>query len=202
MEDPFNRVLYDKGLCNFNASNNFRANVLYSLPFRGNRIVEGWQLTSIVTWNTGLPLTISDGFDDVGDLNTAVRANYVSGCQVSRGQVTKWFNPACFTPEAPGTFGNTGRDTVIGPGLAQVDFGVIKDTKIRESMAVQFRAEAFNIFNHANFGIPNVSLFTAGSNCTASGVGCGNPNPTSGQITTLATGSAGRQIQLALKLVF
>jgi hypothetical protein len=201
LENPFDRTAYDKGLCNFNASNNFRANGLYSLPFHGNRFAEGWQITTIATWNTGLPITISDGFDDAGILGTP-RPNYVSGCNVPEGKVTQWFNPACFTVEAPGTLGNTGRDTLAGPGLAQVDFAVLKNTKIHESISVQFRAEFFNIFNHPQFGIPNASLFTAGSNCTATGAGCGNPNPTAGQITTLATLTAARQIQLALKLVF
>jgi hypothetical protein len=69
---------------------------------------------------------------------------------------------------------------------------------------VQFRAEFFNIFNHPQFGQPNTSLFTAGpaGACTATGVGCGVLSPTAGQITTLATNTAARQIQFALKLIF
>jgi hypothetical protein len=119
-------------------------------------------------------------------------------------KVNQWFNPACFTLQAPGTFGNVGRNTIVGPGLSQVDFAAIKDTRIRESLALQFRAEFFNLFNHPQFGQPNTSLFTAGAAgaCTASGAGCANPNPTAGQITTLATNTAARQIQFALKLIF
>jgi hypothetical protein len=81
---------------------------------------------------------------------------------------------------------------------------VIKDTKIRESLGVQFRAEFFNLFNHPQFGLPNVALFTAGpaGACTASGAGCVNRSPTAGQITTLAGNTAARQIQFALKLIF
>lgn len=206
-QNPFNRTGYDKGLCYFNSTHNFRANGLYSLPFHGNRIVEGWQFTGIVTWNTGLPLSVQDGIDQVGFGYSAAglpRPNYVGGCNVDEGKVSQWFNPACFTLQAPGTLGNTGRNTITGPGLAQVDFAVIKDTKIRESMAVQFRAEFFNIFNHPEFGQPNTGLFTAGAAgaCTATGARCGNPNPTAGQITTLATNTAARQIQFALKFIF
>jgi hypothetical protein len=205
-ENPFDRS-YDRGLCYFNATHNFRANGLVNLPFRGNRVVEGWQLTSIVTWNTGLPLTVGDGIDlaGFGYVPTgAPRPNYVPGCKVDVGKVNQWFNPACFTLGAPGTFGNVGRNTIIGPGLAQVDFAVIKDTRIRESLRVQFRAEFFNIFNHPQFGQPNVSLFTAGpaGACTATGAGCANRSPTAGQITTLATNTAARQIQFGLKILF
>jgi hypothetical protein len=162
---------------------------LVNLPFRGSRVVEGWQLTSIVTWNTGLPFTVGDGIDlaGFGYVPTgAPRPNYVPGCKVDVGKVNQWFNPACFTLGAPGTFGNVGRNSIIGPGLAQVDFAVIKDTKIRESLRLQFRAEFFNILNHPQFGQPNV----------------GNPSPTAGQITTLATNTAARQIQFGLKFLF
>ncbi len=206
-ENPFNRSGYDRGPCYFNATQNFRANGLWSLPFRGNRVVEGWQVTSIVTWNTGLPLTVADGIDLAGFGYVpagAPRPNYVPGCTVAVRKVNQWFNPACFTLQAPGTFGNVGRNTIVGPGLSQVDFAAIKDTRIRESLALQFRAEFFNLFNHPQFGQPNTSLFTAGAAgaCTASGAGCANPNPTAGQITTLATNTAARQIQFALKLIF
>ena len=204
--NPFVRTPYDEGLCYYNSTQNFRANSLLSLPFHGNRAVEGWQLSGIVTWNTGLPLSIQDGFDEVGFgyASSGARPNYVPGCQVNVGKVNEWFNPACFSLQAPGTLGNVGRDTIVGPGLAQVDFAVIKDTKIREAIAAQFRAEFFNIFNHPQFGQPAASLFTAGATgaCTISGAGCGNPNPTAGQITTLAGNTAARQIQLALKLIF
>ena len=206
LANPFNRSGYDRGLCYFNATHNFRANGLVNLPFHGNRLVEGWQLTSIVTWNTGLPLSVNDGFDAVGFgySSASARPNYVAGCQVDTHTVNKWFDPACFTIQAPGTLGNLGRDTIIGPGLAQVDFAVIKDTKIRESLGVQFRAEFFNLFNHPQFGQPSTGLFTAGAAgaCTATGAGCANRNPTAGQITTLGGNTAARQIQFALKFIF
>ena len=203
-QNPFNRSA-DKGLCYFNSTHNFRANGMVTLPFHGNRIVEGWQLSPIVTWNTGLPLTVGDGVDMAGFGYVppgAPRPNYVAGCNVDVRTVNEWFNPACFTVAAPGTFGNLGRNTIIGPGLANVDFAVIKETRIRESLRVQFRAEFFNIFNHAQFGQPSTSLFTAGATgaCTATGAGCVNPNTSAGQITSLS--AAARQIQFGLKVVF
>jgi carboxypeptidase family protein len=206
-ENPFDRS-YDRGLCYFNTTHTFRTNGLVNLPFHGNRVVEGWQLTGAVTWNSGLPLTIGDGIDLLGfgyvTAGTTPRPNYVGGCKADVGQVNRWFNPACFTVEAPGTLGNLGRNTLIGPGLAQLDFAVLKDTRVSEKLRIQFRSEFFNIFNHPQFGQPNVSLFTAGAAgaCTATGAGCANPSPTAGQITTLASNTAARQIQFGLKFLF
>ena len=202
--NPFDRSR-DKGLCYFHSKHMFRANGLVNLPFRGNRVVEGWKLASIVTWNTGLPFSVSNGIDLAGfGYAGCQRPNYVPGCKVDVGRVNQWYNPACFTVSAPGTLGNLGRNTIIGPGLAQVDFAVSKNTTIRESLRMEFRAEFFNFFNHPQFGLSQANLFTAGATgaCTASGAGCTNPNPTAGQITTLAGNTAARQIQFGLKFVF
>jgi hypothetical protein len=91
---------------------------------------------------------------------------------------------------ATGTFGNLGRNTIFGPGLAQIDFSVLKDTPITERTKLQFRAEIFNLANHSNFAQPNT---TFGS-------------PSFGEIfntigRTLGMGTS-RQIQLALRVSF
>jgi hypothetical protein len=193
-ENPYMRDPYDVGLCYFNAKSNVRVNGTYLIPWHGNRLVEGWQISGIVTQSTGLPFSVYDGVDDVGYTSSGnPRPNYNAGCQVQTRFVTEWFNPACFSLETPGTLGNLGRDTVIGPGLAQLDWGLIKDTKVRESMRVQFRAEAYNIFNHPQFGQPGNAVFTSIK---------GALNPTAGVITSIATNSSGRQIQLGLKILF
>ena len=198
-ENPYDRSI-DRGPCYFNARHVFRANGLINLPFRGNRLIEGWQLTGILTQNTGLPFSVSTGFDQVGYTSTGTpRPDYVAGCNVQVRTVNQWFNPACFSVEAPGTLGNAGRNTLIGPGLAQVDFAVLKDTsvpKISETFRVQFRTELFNIFNHPQFGQPSAAVFAQGAN------GTGLPNAQAGQITTLATNTAARQIQFGLKFLF
>jgi len=107
------------------------------------------------------------------------------------GTPNQWYNPAAFLapPNNSGFDGNLGRDTLIGPGLATWDFSLLKATPIRERGNVQFRAEFFNLLNHANFNTPNAVVFTP------SGV-----SPTAGVITSTATSS--RQIQLALKLLW
>jgi hypothetical protein len=97
-----------------------------------------------------------------------------------------------------------GRKTITGPGLAEVDFARIKDTRIRESLRLQFRAEFFKLVSHPQFGQPNTPLFTAAAAgaCTPSGEACYLANGTAGGITTLASNTAARQVQFALKLLF
>ena len=102
-----------------------------------------------------------------------------------------YFDPCAFTP-APTqqTLGNLGRNTLILPGRATVDFTLSKNYAVTEAMKVQFRLEAYNIFNHTNFGIPVVNSFDASNRANAE----------TGRITTTSTTS--RQIQLGLKLTF
>lgn len=188
-ENPYLRSV-DRGLCFFNVKHALRINAMYVLPFHGNRLVSGWQLSGIASATSGYPFSISTGYDRVGYASTGTpRPNYVSGCQVQEGTVNHWFNPACFSLQAAGTLGDVGRDTVIGPNSVDVDMALLKDTNINERFRVQFRAELFNILNHPSYGLPNASIFTA------SGL-----NPTAGQITTIAGTS--RQVQFGLKLIF
>jgi hypothetical protein len=106
----------------------------------------------------------------------------------------QWFNPGCFTLQPAGTFGDAGRDIVIGPNLWNLDDSLIKDwkvSKISEQFRIQFGAEAFNVLNHPSFQLiaANGTIF-AGRNINAS----------AGKLRN--TSSTPRQIQLALKLVF
>jgi hypothetical protein len=175
-----------------------RVNGLVALPFRGNRLVEGWQISGILSANTGYPLNITDGYDEAaGGTPVALtpRPNLNAGCSNNPkiGIVNEWFDVNCFSLQAPGTFGNLGRNTVRGPNFVDTDASLLKDTRlpgISETFAVQFRAEFFNIFNHTNLGLPAAALFLGG----------GGRNPSAGQITTYV--ATPRQIQFALKLVF
>ena len=101
----------------------------------------------------------------------------------------QWFNPNAFVLPAPGTYGNLGRGTLRGPGLVGMDVSLLKDTKLTEKVAMQFRAECFNVLNHTNFNTPNLTVFSGAA-----------INPTAGQITATATPS--RQIQFGLKMIY
>ena len=107
------------------------------------------------------------------------------------GTPAKWFNPAAFLapPNNSGFYGNLGRDTLTGPGLATWDLSILKDLPIREALHLQFRAELFNLLNRANFNTPNAIVFTP------AGI-----SPTAGVITGTSTTS--RQIQFGMKLLW
>jgi outer membrane receptor protein involved in Fe transport len=194
----------DIGNCSYDLRHVISGNAVYILPFKGNRLKEGWQLTGIEAWHTGVPFSISEGDQaDLGNNFGSARPSVVAGCDVYANQnVHQWYNPACFTPSAYGTLGNMGRNVLIGPGFSNTDFGVMKNTKINERLSLQFRAELFNIFNHPNFNYPGTGVFNAGSIFTGYKA---TPNTTAGQITSLAVpgiAGAARQTQFSLKLLF
>ncbi len=195
----------DKGLANFNVKNAAAVNGVYELPFGhgrhflanasgfGNWIASGWSINSILTLQSGFPFTpqLSYNPSNNGDTKNPVRpfVNPAFTGPVIIGSPSKWFNPAAFLapPNASGFYGNLGRDTLIGPGLATWDLSAIKDMQLHERLNLQFRAEFFNILNHANFNTPNAVTFTPSGT-----------SPTAGVITSTSTTS--RQIQFALKL--
>ena len=206
-ENPYNRVQTDTGLCYFNAKSTLRINGVYALPFKGNVLVQGWQISGLVTQNTGLPFSPYIGADTIGWAGSSnARPNVVAGCQIQVNTPTQWYNPACYTLPAPGELGNAGRDTIIGPGLAEVDFSLSKDTKITkisENFRVQLRVDAFNIFNHPQFGQPGNSIFSAAPiSATTGQYTSSTGNGAAGVITSLAGNTAARQFQFGLKILF
>jgi carboxypeptidase family protein/TonB-dependent receptor-like protein len=169
----------------------------------------GWAINGIFSYGSGLPFDILTGFNNSqnGDTVQPDRPNLTpgfsdhpiggvtAGCQgIPAGQKlqtpTRWFDPCTFTLNAAGTYGNLGRNTVTGPALSDLDFTLVKTTPLSEQKKLEFRAEFFNLLNHANFGLPVNAIFNA------SRIRVGN----GGTITSTAT--ANRQIQLGLKLVF
>ena len=195
----------DWGLATFHVKNIGVINGVYELPFGNgmqfanslsgfrNKLVSGWSLNTIVTLQSGFPFTPQLSFNpsNNGDTRNPVRpsVNPVFTGPVVLGSPNGYFNPKAFIAPATGTYGNLGRDTFIGPGLASWDFSLLKDTRIREKLGLQFRAEFFNLLNHANFNTPNLITITPSG-----------PSPTAGVITSTSTTS--RQIQFGLKLLW
>ncbi len=199
--NPFN-LRADKGLANFDVRNVGAINVSYALPFgphkhfqTASKLTAGWTVNSIVTLQGGFPFTpeLSYNPSNTGDTRNPVRpfVNPFFNGPVILGNPTQWFNPAAFLapPNASGFFGNLGRDTLIGPGLATWDLSFLKDTPIREGLNLQFRAELFNLLDRSNFNTPNAIVFTP------TGL-----SPTAGVITSTST--TARQIQFGLKLLW
>jgi|HubBroStandDraft_4_1064222.scaffolds.fasta_scaffold02499_2 hypothetical protein len=188
-------ISHNRGNCGFNRDKVFTLNFVYSLPFHRNRFVRGWQISNILTLDGGDPFTVEDEFDSAGlqGQNSADLPNIVPGR--NPGNITlhnpnEWFDQSAFTLPTPGTIGNEGRDVFTGPTLKQDDVAIMKNFSI-EKYTLQFRFEAFNVFNHPNFADPNFGVFLDAA---------GDRDPTSGLITSTVTTS--RQLQLAVKFIF
>jgi len=184
---------------------NFTASVIYDLPFgRGkmygndwNNLTEsllgGWQVTLIEKISSGFAFPLIDNnntsgvsFNTGGNGNAFERPDQVAGCNPYANQTElQYINKACFTQPAPGHLGNANRVPVFGPDFVNTDFSVIKQFKLPwENMGLNFRAEFFNLFNHAQFGLPINDSSAAGFGAVNSTVN----NP--------------RLVQFGLKLTF
>ena len=176
----------------------------YDLPFGhgkrsglgnglGNGPIGGWQLNGIATLLSGFPFTPQIGSNRSGDGDTrnpdrpSLNPSFAGPVLVQ--QQTQWFNPNAFLLPAAGTYGNLGRGTYNGPGLANLDLSLLKDTAVSERVNLQFRAEFFNALNKTNLGTPNAIVFAGGAISGSAGL-----------ITSTTTTS--RQIQFGLKLIF
>jgi carboxypeptidase family protein len=208
VSNPYN-LAADKGLATFNATHMASINALYALPV-GNgqqfandlsgisgKLASGWSLASIITLQTGFPLTpqLSYNPSNNGDTRNPVRPflNPAFHSPLVLDKANEWFDPAAFLapPSNSGFWGNAGRSIIPGPDLASWDFSVIKDTTLTERFRLQFRAEFFNLLNRGNFNTPNLIVFTPNSS---------SPSPTAGAITSTST--TARQLQFALKLLW
>jgi hypothetical protein len=195
----------DWGPSAYNIPNQASISGTYELPIGKNRawantfdkfanwLVSGWQLNTIVALQSGFPFTPQIGSNRSGDGDTRNpdRPSLAPGFSgpVVLGSPDQWFNPDAFVLPIAGTYGNLGRGVYSGPGLANVDASLFKDTAISERAHLQFRTEVFNVLNRANLGTPNATVFSNGA-----------VSPSAGLITATATTS--RQIQFGLKLMF
>ena len=164
------RPYLNYGPSDYDTANRVSFNAVYQLPFKGNRfLVEGWQLSGISQWQTGNPLNVTTtstftGTSGVLHPNLLVPVQY-SKTRVSASTV-QWFTPSvCTAPTTAGCtfqipttgFGNVSRNSLRGPGFADTDFSIEKNTAITERVKFQLRADAFDIFNHPSFGNPGTS---------------------------------------------
>ncbi len=195
----------DRGRCLFNIPHSFVGNWVYELPFGvgkrwlnsggvANGILGGWQIGGIVTLQQGVPFTVLSTAKYTGFAFSANRPNLKPGIDVNSltgGPPDRFFDTSAFTVPAAGTLGNAARGLLLGPNLQTVNFTLSKTFSLTERTRLQFRSEYFNLFNRANFSIPNATVFTS----PTAGV-----SPSAGRVTNTATSS--RQIQFGLKLTF
>lgn len=205
VSNPFD-VHADWGPATYDARHVAVINASYELPFGANRhflnrndaanlFVGGWMVNSIVTLQSGYPFTpqLSYNPSNNNDSKNPVRpfVNPAFTGPVILGKPSQWFNPEAFLapPAGSGFYGNLGRDSLTGPGVATWDFSALKNTALHDRLNLQFRAELFNLLNRANFNTPNLVVFTP------SGV-----SPTAGVVTSTSTTS--RQVQFGLKVLW
>ena len=196
--------LCEKGPSTFNVPQRFVASILYTLPFgkgqrflnRGgvlNQIVGGWQLSTITTAQSG-SITETAAWDSAGVVfsPSGNRLNCTGLDPVlANPNQNGWYNVAAFSNPVAGTFGNCGRNNLRGPRQVNIDFSTIKDFRVTERQALQFRMEMFNAPNHVELGTPLSSW--GGSSSVA---------PPSNFGTITSTRASMRQIQFALKYNF
>jgi hypothetical protein len=195
----------DYGRASFDVRNSGIVQATYDLPFGrnknrsddtwANRLVGNWQISTIVTAQSGLPFTpqLSYNPSNDGDTRNPVRPSWnpkFSG-SIVLGGANQYFSPLAFIQPFAETYGNVGRNILQGPSLVETDLSLAKRFSISEWIGLQFRAEAFNLFNHTNLNTPNPVVYSAAT---------GGPSPTAGVITSTATTS--RQIQFGLKLLW
>ncbi len=194
-QDPYNAAA-DRGNSDQIRRHIFSAAYSYELPFgQGkallsnasgftNKIVGGWSVAGITYLRTGQPFSVSFTSSVQGWRSSRADVTSVGNLSRDERSITRWFDPSGYSVPAPFTFGNSARNLLFGPGDIVFDVSFIKDTRITERINTQFRAEFFNLPNHANFGNPGANISVPGS---------------LGRIT-----SAGdpRQIQFGLKVLF
>ena len=164
----FSNYALSRSLSTFNMTQNFVASYNWSIPFDRafsslpRRLTQGWNMTGITRFSTGLPVQISQGSGDyslTGSSNTD-EPDLVAPVTIQNARNSgptgpnTYFLPTSFTSGPLGTFGNSNRSFFSGPGLVNTDFALMKRIPVTESMSFMIRAEFFNIFNHTQFNNP------------------------------------------------
>lgn len=200
----------DYGPCDFDFRHMFTYSTLYELPFgrgmkfgsnvRGlsNAIIGGWNLSGILTLDTGSPFTVVISSDNANVGVGGQRPEQVGNPLPSgfHQTVSHWYNTSAFQVPAPYTYGNVGRNTLRGPGTVDFDMSIYKDFDITESKRLQFRTDLFNLPNHPLFAPPGSgggNRFGIQGGSASDCLDCG----TAGEI--LGAGP-GREIQFSLRL--
>ncbi|MSV29225.1 MAG: hypothetical protein EXQ52_10880 [Bryobacterales bacterium] len=166
--NPNNRR-FDYGLSREDVPHNFKFSNVWQIPMMRmpktlSAVANGWELNSIVTWQSGFPFSVTAGRDNSLTGVNRDRADFLGG-QPNLGQgrahgdlIARFFDTSLFAQNGAGTFGNSGKNILRGPRFFNTDFGLVKNTRVTERATVQFRAEFFNAFNNVNFNLPNSNL--------------------------------------------
>jgi molybdopterin-binding protein len=187
--DPFN-FASDKGDADLDRRQTFVGNVVYVLPSFSDWgrpaefILGDWQLNAIASYFGATPIDVTTGFNTIGTASAVgQRPNYTGAPLYLEGDPVQHLNPAAFARPAPGQLGTLGKGSVRGKAITNIDFSMAKNWRFKERYGIQFRAEFFNVFNHANFVGFDLDI----------------RNSTFGRLNTA---QQSREIQLGLKFTF
>jgi hypothetical protein len=210
----------ERGLSDFNVGNRIVLSPVYELPFGRNKqflthgvtglVAGGWQLSGIYSYDSGRPFTISSSVNRSGSINGVDRPNLIGNPNNGPKTVAQWFNTAAFAGNAYGQFGSAGRNIIIGPSYSDIDFAIQRNFPLTERLGLQFRAEAFDLANKANFLNPlgtTTGEFIPRSPIAATTT---NPNPIEPNIYGNTNASFGkitaandpRSLQFSAKMTF
>lgn len=192
--EPQNQLDYlrgERGLAAIDFPQQFKAHVVYQLPFGGKRqgvtsaLIGGWQVSAGVTAHSGPPFTITESGNTANTSRGTIRPNRIAdGNLPSSGRTPqRWFDTAAFVAAPPYTYGNSGRGIIRGPGTKLLDISVVKRFAMGESRNLELRADAFNTTNTTQFTIPSRTFGT----------------PAFGQISSTYPA---RNVQVALRFAF
>ena len=201
---------YNRGPSDFNVRHNLVANATWDLPWgrdltgAAGALLSGWRVSAIATYRSGYPLTVfvqnnrsrSQWQPSLGPGIGRDRPSYAPGFSAGTavsGHPDQWFNPQAFVLPPAGTFGNVGRGDLEGPDLRVVDLALVKDLRPTTRTGIEVRVEAFNVFNRANFGVPNLVAFAGAADGEA-------PLGSFGRIRNTVTSA--RQVQLGVRVRF
>lgn len=192
--NPFSRR-FDYGPSDDDVRHIFRFSNIWQVPNATRSralgaVLNGWVLNSITLWRTGFPFSVASGVDNSFSAVNRDRADFLGGvAQLDMGRahgelIEQFFDTSKFTINQVGAFGNSGKNNLRGPRFFKTDFGILKNFRLTEQSAVQFRTEFFNLFNNVNFDAP-------GSNVSS--------QDSFGRITSA---QSPRILQFALKVLF
>jgi hypothetical protein len=202
------------GNSNFDMRHAVKGSVIYALPIgKGKRFLNtnslvdaaigGWQTSVTFDAHSGQPFTVitsnNNSFSRAVGAGASQYPNVIGDPRLSNPTIHNWYNVAAFAQPAPGTFGNEGRNSLVGPALSEVNFSLGKTFTIREGIGLQLRVDAYNILNHPSFGLPNVNNTGPGSIPKISFDASGAPT-TVPSITTTTVGP--RAFQLDARISF
>ncbi|MGC1451247.1 MAG: Plug domain-containing protein, partial [Candidatus Sulfotelmatobacter sp.] len=195
---------------NFDQRQIFNFSYVWDVPFfKGtglrHALLGGWQYTGIMSMATGSPFSVTNPTDSAGvaaGVGSGSRADLVGNPNTGFARVSSpgtgplWYNPAAFAVPTPLTFGSSGRNLLRNPRRTNFDMALYKHFPIKESLAFEFRAEAFNVFNHTEWNT------IAGDGGSAAGGGSQNNSLGAGQFLYITAVHNARILQLALKFFF